>query len=79
MNKTITPSFYRCLLLIFAVLFISACADDDNLDQPAELVPFYTKHYLDVNWHASTGAGAEEPGAGRQRTRSRHLPEIALP
>jgi len=59
-NKTITPSFYRCLLLIFAVLFISACADDDNLDQPAELVPFYTKHYLDVNWHASTGAGAEE-------------------
>lgn len=60
MNKTITPSFYRCLLLIFAVLFISACADDDNLDQPAELVPFYTKHYLDVNWHASTGAGAEE-------------------
>ena len=60
MNKTITPSFYRCLLLTFAVLFISACADDDNLDQPAELVPFYTKHYLDVNWHASTGAGAEE-------------------
>lgn len=60
MNKTITPSFYRYLLLIFAVLFISACADDDNLDQPAELVPFYTKHYLDVNWHASTGAGAEE-------------------
>jgi len=59
-NKTITPSFYRRLLLIFAVLFISACADDDNLDQPAELVPFYTKHYLDVNWHASTGAGAEE-------------------
>jgi len=59
-NKTITPSFYRYLLLTFVVLFISACADDDNLNQPAELVPFYTKHYLDVNWHASTGAGAEE-------------------
>ena len=60
MKKNINFSFYRYCLLICAVLFISACADDDNLDQPAELVPFYTKHYLDVNWHASTGAGAEE-------------------
>ncbi len=60
MKKNINFPFYRYFLLICAVLFISACADDDNLDQPAELVPFYTKHYLDVNWHASTGAGAEE-------------------
>ncbi len=52
--------FYRYFALLLAVLFVSACADDDNLDQPAELVPFYSKHYLDVSWHASTGAGAEE-------------------
>jgi outer membrane protein assembly factor BamB len=52
--------FYRYFVLLLAVLFISACADDDNLEQPAELVPFYSKHYLDVSWHASTGAGAEE-------------------
>ena len=52
--------FYRYFALLLAVLFVSACADDDNLEQPAELVPFYSKHYLDVSWHASTGAGAEE-------------------
>ena len=52
--------FYRYLVLLFAVLFISACADDDNVDQPVELVPFYSKYYLDVTWHQSTGAGAEE-------------------
>lgn len=52
--------FYRYFVLLLAVLFVSACADDDNLEQPAELVPFYSKHYLDVSWHASTGAGAEE-------------------
>ncbi|MCK5395422.1 MAG: outer membrane protein assembly factor BamB [Gammaproteobacteria bacterium] len=60
MKNNITYSFCRHLLLIVAALFISACADDDNLDQPAELVPFDTKHYLDVAWHAETGAGAEE-------------------
>jgi len=46
--------------MIFAALFISACADDDNLDQPTELIPFYSQYYLDVTWHKSTGAGAEE-------------------
>jgi len=46
--------------MIFAVLFVSACADDDNLDQPTELIPFYSQYYLDVTWHKSTGAGAEE-------------------
>ena len=46
-------------MLIFAALLISACADDDNLDQPAELVPFNSKYYLDVSWHKSTGEGAE--------------------
>lgn len=50
----------RYLTLLLLALFISACADDDNLDQPAELVPFYSKYYLDVSWHKSTGAGAEE-------------------
>ncbi len=52
--------FTRYLLITATVLFISACADDDNLEQPTELVPFYSKYYLDVSWHASTGAGAEE-------------------
>jgi outer membrane protein assembly factor BamB len=52
--------FYRYFLLLAAVLFISACADDDNVDQPTELVPFYSKYFLDVTWHKSTGAGAEE-------------------
>jgi outer membrane protein assembly factor BamB len=52
--------FHRYLILFIITLFISACADDDNLDQPAELVPFSSKYYLDVTWHASTGEGAEE-------------------
>lgn len=52
--------FYRFVLLAIIALFISACADDDNLDQPAELVPFYSDYYLDVTWHASSGAGVEE-------------------
>jgi len=51
---------YRYLVLFAAVLFIGACADDSNVDQPAELVPFYSKYYLDVSWHKSSGAGAEE-------------------
>ena len=55
-----TFSFYRFIVLLVSVLFISACADDDNLDQPTELLPFYSKYYLDVSWHKSSGAGAEE-------------------
>ena len=50
----------RYLLLLLAVLFISACADDTNLDQPVELVPFDSDYYLDVSWHKSSGAGVEE-------------------
>ena len=60
MNKNTIFCFSRYLLLLVATLFISACADDDNLDQPTELVPFYSEHYLDVAWHAATGEGAEE-------------------
>lgn len=52
--------FYRYFILLVAVLFVSACADDDNLDQPAELVPFSSKYYLDVTWHKATGEGSEE-------------------
>ncbi|MBT8118619.1 MAG: outer membrane protein assembly factor BamB [Gammaproteobacteria bacterium] len=59
MNKYAYCS-YRLLVLLFAALFVSACADDDNLDQPEELVPFYSDYYLDVSWHKSSGAGAEE-------------------
>ena len=51
---------YRYLTLLILVALISACADDDNLDQPVELVPFYSKYYLDVTWHKSTGSGVAE-------------------
>lgn len=60
MNKNTISCFSRYLLLSAAVLFITACADDDNLDQPADLVPFTSDYYLDVAWHAATGEGAEE-------------------
>lgn len=60
MKKNNVYYLSRYLLLTVAALFISACADDDNVDQPTELVPFYSKHYIDVAWHASTGEGAEE-------------------
>ncbi len=43
-----------------AVLFVSACADDTNVDQPTELEPFDSKYSLDVTWHNSTGEGAGE-------------------
>jgi outer membrane protein assembly factor BamB len=46
--------------VLIAVLIISACADDSNVDQPAELQPFASKYYLDVTWHKSTGTGAGE-------------------
>lgn len=42
------------------MLSITSCADDDNLNQPTELVPFYSDYYFDVIWHASSGPGAEE-------------------
>ncbi len=50
--------FCRYLVLLVTVLFISACADDDNVDQPTELEPFYSKYFLDITWHNSTGEGA---------------------
>ena len=67
MNKNTIFCFSRYLLLLLATLFINACADDDNLDQPTELVPFYSEHYLDVAWHASTGEGVEEHEGCLQR------------
>jgi len=50
----------RFFALLLAALFLSACADDDNVDLPTELEPFYSKYYLDVTWHNATGEGAEE-------------------
>jgi len=58
--KNNVSRFSRFLVLFIAALFISACADDDNVDQPTELEPFYSKYYLDVTWLNSTGKGAEE-------------------
>lgn len=51
---------FRFFVLLIAVLLINACADDDNLNQPAELVPFDSKYFFEVTWHKSSGAGAEE-------------------
>jgi len=45
-------------VLLVAVLFISACADDTNVDQPTELEPFYSKYFFDITWLNSTGKGA---------------------
>ncbi len=50
----------RYLIFLLLGILLSGCADDDNLDQPTELVPFDSNYYLDVTWHKSTGAGAEE-------------------
>lgn len=52
--------FYRFLLLAIVALFIGACADDSNLEQPTELEPFDSQYYIDVTWLASSGAGVEE-------------------
>lgn len=51
---------YRYLTLSIASLFIVACADDPNLEQPTELVPFDSQYELLVNWHQSSGAGVEQ-------------------
>ena len=48
----------RLFVLLIAALLVSACADDTNVDQPTELEPFYSKYFLDVTWHNSTGEGA---------------------
>jgi len=53
------PHLFRYLLLI-AVVALSACADEDNLEQPTELTPFRSEQYLQVSWLASTGVGVEE-------------------
>lgn len=50
--------FCRYLIVFITVLFISACADDDNVDQPTELEPFYSKYFFDITWLNSTGEGA---------------------
>lgn len=52
--------FFRLLFVAAVAVFISACADKDNLEQPTLLTPFNSNYYLDVIWFASTGAGVEE-------------------
>ena len=60
MHKNHSFCLIRYFVLFCTALFLSACADDDNLNQPAKLVPFYSKQYLEVTWHKSSGPGAEE-------------------
>ena len=59
MNKNNIFYPFRFLMLAAAAVLISACADD-SLEQPAELVPFDSLYYFDVEWLASSGAGVEE-------------------
>lgn len=63
MNPEVTPAVFSHLfryLLLIVVVALSACADEDNLEQPTELTPFRSEQYLQVSWLASTGAGVEE-------------------
>ncbi len=50
----------RFIILLLSTLLLNACADESNIDQPAELKAFDSKYELDVSWLKSTGAGAEE-------------------
>ncbi len=49
-------NFGFCLLAIFFLL-LGSCADESNVDQPAQLQPFQSNYYLHVGWLASTGKG----------------------
>lgn len=60
MKITDFPRVNRYWLIPATLLLLAACADESNLEQPTELLPLDTDYYLDVDWHASTGAGAEE-------------------
>ena len=53
------PGYARLFGLLLTAL-LAACADESNLDQPAELAPLDTPYYLDVDWLASTGQGPDE-------------------
>lgn len=59
---TLNPKVFCCFRfsVLLAALLLNACADDTNVDQPVELKPFDSKYFLDVSWHQSTGAGAEQ-------------------
>ncbi len=59
--KLISPSrLYKALVFVVAVVTLASCADESNLDQPTELVPFKTDYYLDVAWLSSTGKGVDD-------------------
>lgn len=49
----------RYLILLLVAVFVSSCADEDNLNQPEELLAFDSDFYFDVNWHTSIGLGSE--------------------
>ena len=41
-------------------LMLSACADDDILEQPVELTPFESSRYLERLWYSPVGTGPDE-------------------
>jgi outer membrane protein assembly factor BamB len=50
----------RYFLLLFSVVLITACGDDDNTEPPAELTEFKQTHYLALKWSVSTDDSIEQ-------------------
>ena len=50
----------RYFLLLFSVVLITACGDDDNTEPPAELTEFKQTHYLALQWSVSTDDSIEQ-------------------
>ena len=51
---------FRVVSIATIALFISACASDEVLDQPTELLPFESNKEFSIDWHLSTGKGVAE-------------------
>ena len=60
MKNNSLNNFMRISWLASIALFLSACASNDTLEQPAELLPFKSNQELVIDWHASTGKGVAE-------------------
>lgn len=46
--------FYRLTALLFSVLLITSCGDDDNSEPPAELTDFKETRHFNKQWSTST-------------------------
>ena len=50
----------RYILILFSVLFISACSETDNSEPPAELVEFESTLDIEKLWSVDTGSGIDQ-------------------